>query len=245
VRLKGKRIIVTGGSRGIGADIVRLCASEGARIAFSYSTRKESAEALLKEIPGEGHLVEALNISDESSVEAFFEKAIGAFGGLDGLVNNAGITQDQLILRMKADDFDKVVQTNLRGAFLCTKASIKPMMKARLGSIVNITSVIGQTGNAGQANYAASKAGIEGLSKSIALELSSRNVRSNCVAPGFIESEMTGALNDQQKAVIMDKIPMGRIGKGSDVAQACVFLLSDESNYITGHTLNVNGGLYM
>lgn len=245
MRLKGKKIIITGGSRGIGAEIVKLCAKEGAQIAFSYSHRRESAEALLKELPGEGHIIEALDIGSESSVDAFFDKAITTFGGLDGLVNNAGVTQDQLILRMKVDDFDKVINTNLRGSFLCTKAAIKPMLKARIGSIVHITSVIGQTGNPGQANYAASKAGIEAMSKSIALELSSRNIRSNCVAPGFIETEMTAALNDQQKAAIMDRIPMGRIGKGADVAQACVFLLSDESNYITGHTVQVNGGLHM
>lgn len=245
MRLKGKKIIITGGSRGIGAEIVKLCAQEGARVAFSYSHRREAAEALLKELHGEGHFIEALDIGSESSVDAFFDKAITTFGGLDGLVNNAGITQDQLILRMKVDDFDKVINTNLRGSFLCTKAAIKPMLKARAGALVHITSVIGQTGNSGQANYAASKAGIEAMSKSVALELSSRNIRSNCVAPGFIETEMTAALNDQQKAAIMDRVPMGRIGRGADVAQACVFLLSDESNYITGHTVQVNGGLHM
>lgn len=246
MRLKGKRIIVTGGSRGIGADIVLSLASQGARVAFSYASNKDSAEALLSKLspcPLGPHCIVPLDVSDESSVENLFKTVLEAFGGIDGLVNNAGITGDQLILRMKTEDFKKVVDTNLTGAFLCSRAAIKPMMKQRAGSIVHITSVIGQTGNPGQANYAASKAGIEALSKSIAQELGSRNVRSNCIAPGFIESDMTRALNDGQRQAILDKVPMGRIGKGEDVAQACVFLLSDESNYITGSTINVNGGL--
>ena len=243
-RLEGKCIIVTGGSRGIGAEIVKQAAREGARVAFTYTSNKDAAEALLKELPGTDHMVGSLDLADESSVEQFFENVLKNFGGLDGLVNNAGITQDQLILRMKTQDFDKVIQTNLRGTFLCMRAAAKPMLKARKGSIVNITSVIGQTGNAGQVNYAASKAGIEAMSKSIALELASRSVRSNCIAPGFIGTEMTNQLTDQQRQSILSKVPLGKIGSGADVAHAVVFLLSDEASYITGTTLNVNGGLY-
>ncbi len=243
-RLEGKNIIVTGGSRGIGAEIVKQLALEGARVAFTYTSRKDSSEALLKELPGSGHFIDALDLSDEASVDHFFNEVLKNFGTIDGLVNNAGVTQDQLILRMKTQDFDKVIQTNLRGTFLCTRAAVKPMLKARKGSIVNITSVIGQTGNAGQVNYAASKAGIEAMSKSIALELASRSIRSNCIAPGFIGTEMTNQLTESQRESILSKVPLGKIGSGADVAYAVVFLLSDESSYITGTTLNVNGGLY-
>lgn len=245
MRLKNKKIIITGGSRGIGADIVRTCAQEGAKVAFTYSTRKDSAELILKDLPGDGHFIGQMDLSNEDSVNSFFDSAIKHLGGIDGLVNNAGITQDQLILRMKTEDFDKVIQTNLRGSFLCARAAVKPMLKARSGSIVHITSVIGQTGNPGQANYAASKAGIEALSKSVALELASRSIRSNCIAPGFIETEMTGQLTEEQKQAILGKVPLGRIGSGRDIAMACVYLLSDESGYITGTTLNINGGLYL
>lgn len=244
-RLEGKRIIVTGGSRGIGAEIVKSLADEGAHVFFSYSSNKESAEKLLSSLPGTGHYIGALDISNEESVESFFSLALEKLGGLEGLVNNAGITRDQLILRMKTEDFDAVIQSNLRGTFLCTKASLKPMLKARAGSIVHITSVIGQTGNPGQVNYAASKAGIEAMSKSVALELASRGIRSNCIAPGFIETEMTQKLTDDQRKGIFDRVPLGKIGTGRDVAMAAVFLLSDESNYITGTSLNVNGGLYL
>lgn len=245
LRLDGKRILVTGGSRGIGAEIVKVLAREGARVAFTYSSNQASAEALLKELPAHSgnHLIVSANVAEESSVDALFEKVLETFGGLDGLVNNAGITQDQLILRMKVEDFQKVIDTNLKGSFLCSKAAVKPMMKQRSGSLVHITSVVGQTGNPGQVNYSASKAGVEAMSKSIAQELATRNVRSNCVAPGFIETDMTAALNDSQRQALLSKVPMGRIGKGEDVALACVFLLSDESNYITGSTINVNGGL--
>lgn len=243
-RLEGKCIVVTGGSRGIGAEIVKMLAKEGARVAFSYSTRKDSAESLLKELSGSGHFIAALDLSSEDSVTSFFDQVLASFGQIDGLVNNAGITQDQLILRMKTDDFDKVIQTNLRGTFLCLRTVAKPMLKARKGSIVNITSVIGQTGNAGQVNYAASKAGIEAMSKSISQELASRSIRSNCIAPGFIETEMTNQLTEEQRKSILSKVPLGKIGSGADVAYAAVFLLSDESSYITGTTININGGLY-
>jgi 3-oxoacyl-[acyl-carrier protein] reductase len=243
--LKGYRVLVTGGSRGIGAGIVKRCAEKGARVAIGYSTGEAPAEALREKLVGEGHITVKIDVRDPDSVAKAFESVTKTFGGIDGLVNNAGITADQLLLRMKPEDFDSVLQTNLRGVYLCTKEAVRPMMKAKKGSIVNITSVIGQSGQAGQSNYAASKAGIEAFSKSIAQEMASRNIRSNCIAPGFIDTDMTAALTEQQKMAISAKIPLGTIGTPEDVANAVCFLLSDESRYVTGHTLSVNGGLYM
>ncbi|WP_413291533.1 3-oxoacyl-[acyl-carrier-protein] reductase [Bdellovibrio sp. HCB337] len=243
--LQGKKIIVTGGSRGIGASIVKTLAEEGAQVCFTYSSREEAAAEVAKTLPGEGHFYLKLDVASEESVTQAVDQISTKWSEIDGLVNNAGITKDQLLLRMKAEDFDAVMNTNLRGTFLMTKALSKIMMKARKGSIVNITSVIGQTGNAGQANYAASKAGTEAFSKSVALELASRNVRVNCVAPGFIATEMTHVLNEDVKGKILTKIPMSAIGEGVDVANAVKFLLSEESKYITGHTINVNGGMFM
>ncbi len=244
-RLLGKKVFVTGGSRGIGAAIVKHLASQGAQVAFSYSSQPASAEAVLKELPGLGHFIVPLQLQNEESVISACEQVLAHFGELDAVVNNAGITKDQLLLRMKTEDFDAVIQTNLRGTFLVTKTLLKSMLKARKGSIVNITSVIGQTGNAGQANYAASKAGTEAFSKSIALEVGSRGIRVNCVAPGFIQTEMTEILNDEQKKNILSKIPLGRIAEAKEVASVVAFLVSEESSYITGHTLSVNGGMYM
>jgi 3-oxoacyl-[acyl-carrier protein] reductase len=244
-RLEGKRILVTGASRGIGAGIAQQCAREGAQVAITYSTRPDAAQAILSSLEGSNHLCLQLNIAEESSVQTAFEQIQKDWNGLDGLVNNAGVTRDQLILRMKAEDFDFVMQTNLRGTFLCARSAAKMMLKARKGALVHITSVIGEMGNAGQASYAAAKAGIEGLSKSIALELASRNIRSNCVAPGYIGTEMTGALTDEQRAAILEKVPLHAIGTPEDVALATCFLLSDEAKYITSHTLSVNGGMYM
>lgn len=244
-RLLGKKVFVTGGSRGIGAAIVKHLASQGAQVAFSYSSQPASAEAVLKELPGLGHFIVPLQLQNEDSVISACEQVLAHFGELDAVVNNAGITKDQLLLRMKTEDFDAVIQTNLRGTFLVTKTLLKSMLKARKGSIVNITSVIGQTGNAGQANYAASKAGTEAFSKSIALEVGSRGIRVNCVAPGFIQTEMTEILNDEQKKNILSKIPLGRIAEAKEVASVVAFLVSEESSYITGHTLSVNGGMYM
>lgn len=243
--ITGKKILVTGGSRGIGAGIVKFLANQGARVAFTYSSKEELAQALLKSLPGEGHMTLRMNISEEASVSEGIEQVIKNFGEIDGLVNNAGITKDQLLLRMKSEDFDSVIQTNLRGSFLVTKGCLKGMLKARKGSIVNITSVIGLTGNAGQANYAASKAGLEAFGRSVALEVASRGIRVNSVAPGFIATEMTDVLNEAQKNDIISKIPLQAIGSSDDVAHAVAFLLSDSSRYITGHTLNVNGGMYM
>ena len=243
--LLGKKIVVTGGSRGIGAAIVKRLAQEGAQVAFTFTSREESALAVAQSLPGEGHFYLKMDISDEASVTAGVEHIVEKWPEVDGVVNNAGITHDQLLIRMKADDFDSVIGTNLRGTFLVTKAFAKLMMKARHGSIVNITSIIGQIGNAGQTNYAASKAGVVAFSKSVAQELGSRNVRVNCVAPGFIATEMTEGLSEEVKEKMLSKIPLQKIGDGEDVAQAVRFLLSDESKYITGHTLSVNGGMFM
>jgi len=243
--LSGKKILVTGGSRGIGASIVQVLAEKGATIAFTYSSREDAAKEVLSRLQGEGHFYLPMDVSSEESVISAVEKVMKKFGDIDGLVNNAGITNDTLMLRMKSEDFSKVIQTNLMGTFYVTKAFLKPMIKARKGSIVNITSVIGQTGNAGQANYAASKAGVVGFSKSTALEVASRGVRVNCVAPGFIETEMTEVLPEEVRAEATKRIPLQRIAKPEEVAYAVAFLLSNESCYITGHTLNVNGGMYM
>lgn len=244
-RFSGKKILVTGSSRGIGAGIVKKLASQGASVAVTYASGAASAESVLKSLSGDGHLLLKLNIGDEASVQAAFDEIAAKWGRLDGLVNNAGMTRDQLLLRMKTEDFQSVIDTNLKGSFLCTRAAAKMMLKARSGSIVTITSVIGEMGNAGQANYAASKAGLEGFSKSVAQEIGSRSIRVNCVAPGFIVTDMTDAMTDQAKAAISSKIPLGTLGEVDDVANAVAFLLSDEAKYITGHTLSVNGGMYM
>lgn len=244
-RLSGKKILVTGSSRGIGAGIAHRAAEEGAQVAITYSSHPEAADQVLASLPGSGHIRLHLNVSDEASVQAAFDEIAKAFGTLDGLVNNAGITRDQLILRMKTEDFQAVVDTNLKGVFLCTRAAVKMMLKSRAGSIVNITSVIGEMGHAGQCNYAASKAGVEGLARSIAQEVASRGIRVNNIAPGYIVTEMTDVLNDQQKKSILDKVPLGTLGEVDDIAAAAAFLLSSEAKYITGHTLSVNGGMYM
>jgi 3-oxoacyl-[acyl-carrier protein] reductase len=243
--LAGKKVLVTGGSRGIGASIVKVLAARGAQVAFTYSSNEASAQKILNELPGSGHICLKMNITDEASVIAGVEQVLEQFKELDGLVNNAGITKDTLLLRMKSEDFSNVVDTNLKGTFLVSKAILKGMLKQRRGSIVNITSVIGQMGNAGQANYAASKAGTEAFSKSMALESASRGLRVNCVAPGFIATEMTEVLTEEQKKQIMTRIPLERIAEPEEVAYAVSFLLSDESKYITGHTLSVNGGMWM
>jgi 3-oxoacyl-[acyl-carrier protein] reductase len=244
-RFAGKKILVTGSSRGIGAGIARKLASEGASVAVTYSSNPGSAEQVMSSLKGDGHLLIKLNISDEASVTAAFEEISTKWGKVDGVVNNAGVTRDQLLLRMKTEDFQSVVDTNLKGTFLCTRAAAKMMLKARSGSIVNITSVIGEMGNAGQSNYAASKAGVEGFSKSVAQEIGSRSIRVNCVAPGFIVTDMTDAMTEQAKTAILSKVPLNTLGDVDDVANAVAFLLSDESKYITGHTLSVNGGMYM
>lgn len=243
--LANKKILVTGGSRGIGAGIAKQLAELGAQVAITFTSRGAEAETVLGTLKGEGHMVVKMDVGDSASVQAGVEQVLEKFGRIDGLVNNAGITRDQLLLRMKDEDFDAVLQTNLRGGYLCTKAVMKSMLKARSGSIVNISSVIGQMGNPGQSNYAASKAGIEGFSRAIALEVASRGIRVNCVAPGYIVTEMTDALDDKQKEAIQNRIPLSRLGTVEDVANAAAFLLSDAATYITGQVLQVNGGMYM
>ncbi len=246
MRLKNKFIIVTGASRGIGLAVASQCADEGATVALTYSSREDAGKAWVdsRKSDDRKHLNLKLQVQDEASVEAFFKEISQSWGKLDGLVNNAGITKDGLILRMKASDFDEVINVNLKGTFLCTKAAVKMMLKTG-GSIVNMSSVVGLMGNPGQANYVSSKAGIEGLSRSVAQELASRQIRVNSVAPGFIQTDMTDQLTPAQSQQITEQIPLGTLGTAQDVAFATVFLLSDEARYITGQTLGVNGGLYM
>lgn len=243
--LSGKNVFITGGSRGIGAAIVRKCAELGARVAFTYSSQEAQAAQVLANLPGEGHKIYKLNVSLQSEVDAVSQTVLKDFTEIHGVVNNAGITKDQLLLRMKDEDFDAVLKANLYGTFYVSKAFAKNLLRAKNASVVNISSVIGSTGNAGQANYAASKGGVEAFTKSMALELSSRNVRTNAVAPGYIKSDMTDALTEDQLKQFSEKIPLGRAGQAEEVANAVAFLLSDASSYITGQTLHVNGGLYL
>lgn len=244
--LTGKTIFITGGSRGIGAAIVKKCAEQGAQVAFTYSSQMGAAEELLKSLPGSNHSIYKLDVSKLEEVEKVAEEVLVRYNhSIFGVVNNAGITKDQLLLRMKSEDFSAVIDTNLKGIFYTTKIFSKAMMKERQGSFVNISSVIGATGNAGQSNYAASKAGLEGFSRSVALEFASRNIRCNVIAPGYIESDMTKALTAEQLKAFADKIPLSRPGKAEEIANAVVFLLSDAASYITGQTLHINGGLYL
>ena len=243
--LTGKKIFITGGSRGIGAAIVKKCAELGATVAFTYSSQQTAAEDVLKLLPGAGHTIHQLNISDSENVDAVCEAVVKTHGEIFGVVNNAGITKDHLLLRMKNEDFRSVIDANLNGTFYVTKFFAKHMLKNKKGSFVNISSVIGSTGNAGQSNYAASKAGIEGFTRSVALELSSRNIRANVIAPGYIKSDMTNALTPEQLKQFSDKIPLGRPGDAEDIANSAAFLLSDAASYITGQTLHINGGLYL
>jgi len=243
--LTDKTVLVTGSSRGIGAETAKHLADLGMRVAVTYSKSEDRAKAVVESLQGDGHMLLQLDVADEASITEAFQKISQDFGSLYGLVNNAGITRDQLLLRMKPDDFDQVIATNLRGTFLCSKLAVKMMVKARQGSIVNITSVIGQSGQGGQSNYAASKAGIEAFGKSLAQEVSSRSIRVNSVAPGFISTEMTDELSESQQKAILDKVPMGILGEPIDVARTVSFLLSDQAKYITGQTIAVNGGMYM
>ncbi|MEO1263747.1 MAG: 3-oxoacyl-[acyl-carrier-protein] reductase [Bacteroidota bacterium] len=244
--LQGKTALVTGGSRGIGAAIVKRFAEEGANVAFTYLSSAEKANAVAKDTSdAHGTKVMAFqsDASDFSQAEALVKEVLEAFGQVDILVNNAGITRDNLMLRMSEEQWDQVITTNLKSVFNLTKHIIKPMLRARSGSIINISSIVGVSGNAGQANYAASKAGIFGFTKSIAKEIGSRSIRCNAVAPGFIETEMTDALDDKTKEAYFANIPLKRFGKGKEVADACVYLGSDLSTYVSGQTLSVCGAL--
>lgn len=242
--LTGMTALVTGASGGIGSAIARALAGQGARLALSGSN-EERLKAFAAELGG-GHETLVCNLSDPAAVDALVPQAVDALGGkIDILVNNAGITRDNLILRMKDDEWSDVISVNLEAAFRLARAAAKPMMKARFGRIISITSVVGVTGNPGQSNYAASKAGIIGMSKSLGQELASRGITVNCVAPGFIRSAMTDALNEAQKAAILQKIPAGGLGSGEDIGAAVVYLASREAGYVTGQTLHVNGGMAM
>jgi 3-oxoacyl-[acyl-carrier protein] reductase len=243
--LESKVAIITGGSRGIGKSICETFVQNGCNVAFTYNNSKESAESLVKELNGSGIKAKAYK-SDASNFDdatKLVEDVLDDFGKIDILVNNAGIKKDNLLMRMEKSDFDSVINTNLSSVFNLTKASIKTFLKQRNGSIINISSVVGVKGNAGQSNYSASKAGIIGFSKSIALELGSRNIRSNVIAPGFIETDMTDSLSEDVINSWKESIPLKRGGNPSDVGNACVFLASDLSSYITGQTLHVDGGM--
>ncbi len=243
--LQNKNVIITGATRGIGKGIAQIFAKNGANIAFTYSSSIDAANQLEKEltalgVKAKGYQSNAANFDDAQEFVAEVHKE---FGSIDVLINNAGITKDNLLMRMSEADFDKVIAINLKSVFNLTKAVIKPMMKQRNGSIINMSSVVGVKGNAGQANYAASKAGILGFTKSVALELGSRNIRCNAIAPGFIETEMTAKLDQATVDGWRKSIPLKRGGSPEDIANACMFLASEMSGYITGQTLNVDGGM--
>ena len=243
--LTGKTSIITGASRGIGKGVALVFAQHGSNVAFTYSSSVEAANQLEKELKTFGVNAKGYqsNAADFNASQKLSDQVLQEFGAIDVLVNNAGITKDNLLMRMSEEDFDQVIEVNLKSVFNMTKAVQRTMLKQRKGSIINMSSVVGVKGNAGQTNYAASKAGIIGFSKSVALELGSRNIRSNVIAPGFIETEMTAKLDDQKVAEWRSAIPLKRGGTPKDIANACVFLASDLSLYVTGQTLNVDGGM--
>jgi len=244
--LKDKVAVVTGASQGIGRDTALALSCAGAKVAVA-ARNEEKLTSLVNEISsagGEAFAVK-MDVADADQVKAGFKQVIEKFGRLDILVNNAAITRDGLAVRMKLDDWEAVLRTNLTGAHLCIQQALPTMMKARAGRIINISSIVAEMGNAGQANYVAAKAGLIGLTKAIAIEISSRNITVNAVAPGFIETPMTDVLSDKVKEELKTRIPLGRMGSARDVAAAIVFLASDEAGYITGHVLDVNGGMYL
>ncbi|ANU10524.1 3-oxoacyl-ACP reductase [Planococcus antarcticus DSM 14505] len=246
-KLAGKTAIITGASRGIGAEIARKFAADGAKVVVNYSGSQEKAEAVVADIQangGEAIAVKA-NVSDAEAVKAMVDETMKTFGSVDILVNNAGITRDNLMMRMKDDEWDDVININLKGVFICTKAVTRQMMKQRAGRIVNIASIVGVMGNAGQANYVASKAGVIGLTKTTARELASRGITANAVAPGFITTDMTDQLTEDVQKSMMGQIPLGRFGAPEDVAKAALFLASDDASYMTGQTLHLDGGMVM
>jgi len=241
--LTGKSALVTGASGGIGVAIAKALHAQGATVGLS-GTRTDALEAVKAELGARAHVLPC-NLSDTAAVDELPKQAEAAMGSLDILVNNAGITRDNLFMRMKDEEFEQVLRVNLGAAFRLMRGSLRGMMKKRWGRIISITSVVGVTGNPGQGNYAAAKAGLIGMSKSLAQEVASRNITVNCVAPGFIATAMTDALTEDQKAALMPRIPMGRMGTGGDIAAAAVYLASDEAGYVTGQTLHVNGGMAM
>jgi 3-oxoacyl-[acyl-carrier protein] reductase len=242
--LTGRKALVTGATGGLGGAIARALHQQGATVALS-GTRQEALEALAQDLGAERVHVTPTNLADTAAVEALVPAAEAAMGGLDILVNNAGITRDNLFMRMKDDEWDAVIAVNLTAAFRLSRAAVKGMMRRRHGRIVNIGSVVGATGNPGQGNYAAAKAGLVGMTKALAAEVASRNITVNCIAPGFIASPMTDELNEKQREGILGRVPMGRLGTGDEVAAATVYLASQEAAYVTGHTLHVNGGMAM
>lgn len=241
-----KRAVVTGGSRGIGRAICLALAGEGAAVAVNYAGSAQAAQSTVEEclrLGAADAFAYQADVADEAQAAALVNEAVTRWGGVDILVNNAGITRDDLIMRLSREDFDAVLDTNLKGAFHCVKAACRPMMKQRFGRIINLSSIVGIRGNAGQANYAASKAGLIGMSKSVAKELAGRGITVNCVAPGFIETDMTSVLPDGAKEKLLSEIPMARMGRSEDVAAAVVFLASEQAGYITGQVICVDGGM--
>ncbi|MBB4823963.1 3-oxoacyl-[acyl-carrier protein] reductase [Sporosarcina luteola] len=246
-KFDGKTAIITGASRGIGREIALRLAKDGANVVVNYSGSKGKAEEVVAEIQsfgGQAFSVQA-NVADADSVKMMMDEAMKQYGSIDYLVNNAGITRDNLLMRMKEDEWDDVMAINLKGVFLCTKAVTRQMMKQRSGRIVNVASIVGVSGNPGQANYVAAKAGVIGLTKTTAKELASRNITVNAVAPGFITTDMTDALPEDVKSQMLSTIPLGKLGDPQDVANVVAFLLSDEAAYVTGQTIHVDGGMVM
>jgi 3-oxoacyl-[acyl-carrier protein] reductase len=243
----GRVAIVTGGGRGIGRAVALRLANEGASVAISYHSNDVSAEETAEEVQATGMKCEVFkgDVASPEDVKALFEGVGEAFGRIDILVNNAGLTRDNLMMRMKEEEFDDVISTNLKGTYLCTRAALRPMIRARWGRIVNISSVVGLVGNPGQANYAASKAGIIGFTKSVAREVAQRGITANVVAPGYVETELTGSLPEKVKDQIRDQVPAGRFGEAGEVAEVVAFLAGDGAGYVTGQTLAVDGGMTM
>ncbi len=244
---ENKTVFVTGASRGIGKQVALKFAEEGYNVVINYTSSKTNVEELKSEFESKGAkaLIMQADVTNKEAIEELVKKAIEEFGSIDVLVNNAGITRDNLLMRMSEEEFDKVIEVNLKGTYIVTKIVTRYMMKKRKGSIINLSSVVGVAGNAGQCNYAASKAGIIGFTKSVAKELASRNIRANAVAPGFIETDMTAVLSDEVKENIHNQIPLKRMGTTKEVANLIYFLGSDESAYITGQVINVDGGMVM
>ncbi|AVQ99013.1 beta-ketoacyl-ACP reductase [Oceanobacillus iheyensis] len=245
--LQGKNALVTGASRGIGREIALELARQGANVAVNFSGNEAKAQEVVEEIKaiGRNAIKVQADVANETGVKEMVKEVIGEFGTLDILVNNAGVTRDNLLMRMKEEEFDQVINTNLKGVFICTKAVTRQMMKQKSGQIINVSSIVGVSGNPGQANYVAAKAGVIGLTKTTAKELASRNIRVNAVAPGFISTDMTDALTEEQQAGMLDMIPLGKLGKPEEVAKVVRFLASEDASYITGQTIHIDGGMVM